>query len=136
MFYSWHHHGAACWDPYREGQINALDREQQKAAKFANYTTDLNWETLARRRKTARLCGIRREKITARHSSSVTVLKCCDKRTVTMVSTYHSAHTQRVSKKGNETEMPLFVIDYNHKMGGVYFKDHMYMVERKRMTKW
>jgi hypothetical protein len=53
-----------------------------------------------------------------------------------MVSTYHSAHTQRVSKKGNVTEMPLFVIDYNHKMGGVDFKDHMYMVERKRMTKW
>jgi hypothetical protein len=26
-------YGAACWDPYREGQINALDRVQQKAAK-------------------------------------------------------------------------------------------------------
>jgi hypothetical protein len=26
--------GAACWDPYREGKINALDRLQNKAAKF------------------------------------------------------------------------------------------------------
>jgi hypothetical protein len=42
-------YGAACWDPYREGQIIALDRVQQKAAKFANYTTDSNWETLAQR---------------------------------------------------------------------------------------
>jgi len=24
----------ACWDPYREGQITALDRVQKKAAKF------------------------------------------------------------------------------------------------------
>ena len=28
-------YGAACWDPYREGQISALDRVQKKAAKFA-----------------------------------------------------------------------------------------------------
>ena len=26
-------YGAACWDPYREGQISALDRVQKKAAK-------------------------------------------------------------------------------------------------------
>jgi len=30
-------YGAACWDPYREGQIFALDRVQKKAAKFAYY---------------------------------------------------------------------------------------------------
>ena len=55
-----------------------------------------------------------------------------------MVSTYHSADTQRVSNKGKETEKPLCVIDYNHNMGGVNLKDkllHMYMVERKKMTK-
>jgi hypothetical protein len=55
-----------------------------------------------------------------------------------MVSTYHCADTQRVSKRGKETEKPLCVIDYNH-MGGVDLKDqllHMYVVERKRMTKW
>jgi hypothetical protein len=28
-------YGAACWDPYMEGQINALVRVQKKAAKFA-----------------------------------------------------------------------------------------------------
>ena len=76
--------------------------------------------------------------IMARHSGPVTVLKWRDKRNVTMVSTYHSANTQRVSSKGKETEKPLCVIDYNHKMGGVDLKEkllHMYMVERKKMTK-
>jgi hypothetical protein len=29
-------YGAACWDPYREGQINVLDHVQKKAAKFEN----------------------------------------------------------------------------------------------------
>ena len=29
-------YGAAWWDPYREGQISALDRVQKKAAKFAH----------------------------------------------------------------------------------------------------
>ena len=51
-----------------------------------------------------------------------------------MVSTYHSAETQRVSKRGKETEKPLCVIDYNHNMGGVDLKDqllHMYVVERE-----
>jgi len=35
-------YGAACWDPYREGQIHALDRVQKKAAKFANHTNESN----------------------------------------------------------------------------------------------
>ena len=77
--------------------------------------------------------------IIARHSGPVTVLKWHDKRNVTMVSTYQSADTQRVSNKGKETEKPLCVIDYNHNMRGVDLKDqllHMYMVERKNMTKW
>ena len=30
-------YGAACWDPYREEQISALDRVQKKAAKFAHH---------------------------------------------------------------------------------------------------
>ena len=44
-------YGAACWDPYREGQIIALDRVQKKAAKFAHHTNSPNWENLASRRK-------------------------------------------------------------------------------------
>ena len=73
--------------------------------------------------------------IIARYSGPVAVLKWRDKRNVTMVSTYHSADTQRISKKGKETEKPLRVIDYNHKMAGVDLKDqllHMYMVKRKK----
>ena len=29
-------YGAVCWDPYREGQVSALNRVQKRAAKFAN----------------------------------------------------------------------------------------------------
>ena len=39
-------YGAACWDPYREGQISALDKVQKKAAKFAHHTISRNWETI------------------------------------------------------------------------------------------
>jgi len=52
-----------------------------------------------------------------------------------MVSTYHSADTQRVSNKGKETEKPLCVIDYIHNVGGVDLKDQllrMYTVEREK----
>jgi len=31
-------YGAACWDPYREGQTHALDRVQEKAAKLVYHT--------------------------------------------------------------------------------------------------
>jgi len=48
-------YGASCWDPYREGQINALDRVQKKAATFANHTNDSPWEVLAQLRKIAHL---------------------------------------------------------------------------------
>jgi hypothetical protein len=48
---------ASCWDPYREGEINALDRVQKKAAKFANHTKDSVWKTLAQRRQIARICS-------------------------------------------------------------------------------
>jgi hypothetical protein len=37
-------YGVACWDPYREGQISALDRVQKKAAKFIHHTNSPNWE--------------------------------------------------------------------------------------------
>jgi len=51
-------YGAACWDPYREGQIRELDRVQKKAAKFSHHTKSPTWETLASRRKIARLCAL------------------------------------------------------------------------------
>ena len=51
-------YGAACWDPYREGQIIALDKMQKKAAKFAYHTNSSNWETLASRRKLSRICAV------------------------------------------------------------------------------
>ena len=39
-------------------QINTLDRVQKKAAEFTNHTKDSEWETLAQRRMTARLCAL------------------------------------------------------------------------------
>ena len=51
-------YGAACWDPYREGQIHALDRVQKKAAKFAHRTNESNWETMSQCRKISRICAL------------------------------------------------------------------------------
>jgi hypothetical protein len=51
-------YAAACWDPYRECQISALDRVQNTAAKFAHYTGGSVWESLAQRRMTARICAL------------------------------------------------------------------------------
>jgi hypothetical protein len=48
-------YGATCWDPYREGQISALDRVQKKAATFAHHANSPNWVTLASRRKISRI---------------------------------------------------------------------------------
>jgi hypothetical protein len=49
-------YGAVCWDPYREGQVRALNRVQKRAAKFANNINESGWETLAQRRLIARIC--------------------------------------------------------------------------------
>jgi len=50
--------GAAFWDPYRECQIIALHRLQNKAAKFAQHLGGALWESLAQRRKIARICAL------------------------------------------------------------------------------
>jgi hypothetical protein len=51
-------YGAACWDPYREGQIYALDRVQKKAVIFAYRMSESNWETLSQRRKMSCICAL------------------------------------------------------------------------------
>jgi hypothetical protein len=50
-------YGAACWDPYRECQIRALDWIQNEAAKSAHHSRGSDWEYLAQHRKIARMCG-------------------------------------------------------------------------------
>jgi hypothetical protein len=47
--------GAVCWDPYREGQVSALNRVQKRAAKFENNINESCWKTLAQRRLIARI---------------------------------------------------------------------------------
>jgi len=51
-------YGAACWVPYREGQISALESVQKKAAKFTLHRKSPNWENLASRRKLSRICAL------------------------------------------------------------------------------
>jgi hypothetical protein len=51
-------YGAACWDQYKECQISALDRVQNKAAKFAHRSGGLDWESLAQCSKTTRMCAL------------------------------------------------------------------------------
>jgi hypothetical protein len=48
-------YGSACWDLFREGQINALDRVQKKVAQFTNHTKNSACVTLAQRRTIAPL---------------------------------------------------------------------------------
>jgi hypothetical protein len=51
-------YGAVCWDPYREGQICALNRVQRRAATFANSAEQTGWKSLEERRKVSRLCAL------------------------------------------------------------------------------
>jgi len=51
-------YGSACWDPCREGQMNALDRVQKRAAQNTNRAKDSDSETLAQRRTIARLFAL------------------------------------------------------------------------------
>jgi len=50
-------YGAACWDPYREGETHVLDRLQKKSAKFAYYMKESIWKNLSQRRKLSRVCA-------------------------------------------------------------------------------
>jgi hypothetical protein len=51
-------YSSSYWDLCKEGQINAVDRVQNKAAKFVYERTDLNWENLTKHRKIARICAL------------------------------------------------------------------------------
>jgi len=52
-------YGAACWDPYREVQIQALDQEKKEASKYAYNRNESNWGRWAQRRKISRVCSVR-----------------------------------------------------------------------------
>jgi len=51
-------YGAVCSDPCTEGQINALDQVQMKAAQYTNHAKDCDWETLSQHRMIAHLCAL------------------------------------------------------------------------------
>ena len=49
-------YGPVCWNPYREGQVRALNGVQKRSAKFANNINGSGWETVAQRRLIALIC--------------------------------------------------------------------------------
>jgi hypothetical protein len=49
-------YGAVCWDPYRECQISALGRVQNKGAICPSYGSPV-WEPLLQRGRAARMCA-------------------------------------------------------------------------------
>jgi len=69
-------YGSACWDPCR-GQINALDRVQQKAAQFTNRPTAKPWLGVGRQHAYAhflkRILGNRLGKLYATGCVGLTV---------------------------------------------------------------
>jgi hypothetical protein len=44
-------------EPYREGQVSALNRLKKGAPKVANNINEWGWETLAQRRLIAQMCA-------------------------------------------------------------------------------
>jgi hypothetical protein len=72
------------------------------------------------------------------HSGPVTVLKWSDKKTVSMISTYHRDDIRTATVRGKEVQKPVSVTDYNNMGGRIGLKDQMlqmYFIERKRMHK-
>jgi len=51
-------YGSSCWDPYRRGQVRALDGVQKRAAKIAKVKNGTGWETLEQRRMLAHLSAL------------------------------------------------------------------------------
>jgi len=51
-------YGAVCCDPYREGQVSALNRVQKRVAEFAYNINESVWETLAQRGVIDRICAL------------------------------------------------------------------------------
>jgi hypothetical protein len=64
---------------------------------------------------------LKKGKIIAQHSG-VSVTKWCDKKIMTMISTYHSHKTGTVTVRGKEVVKPISVLDYNKSMIGVDLK--------------
>ena len=46
------------WDPRRVGQIDVLDRVQQKTAQFTNHMKGCDWQTLSQHIIIAQLCAL------------------------------------------------------------------------------
>jgi hypothetical protein len=73
------------------------------------------------------------------HIQGVMVLKWMGKKPVSFISTFSSATTVAVSKRGRDLYTPRGIQEYNSFVGGADLKDQqlgLYENERKRSTKW
>jgi hypothetical protein len=60
---------------------------------------------------------LKKGELTAQHSGPVSVLMWCDKKTVTMISTYHGDETRNIrTKQGQQKEKPVSLLKYNQNM--------------------
>jgi hypothetical protein len=57
-------------------------------------------------------------------------MKCCDKKIVTMVSTYHGDERRVVTVRGKEMQKPVSVIEYSKYMGPIDLKAKMLQMSR------
>ncbi|XP_015117278.1 piggyBac transposable element-derived protein 4-like [Diachasma alloeum] len=82
---------------------------------------------------------LKKGEIIARHDGDITVMKWYDKKNVTMISTFHDASMDVVTKRGKEKEKPKCILEYNKYMGGVDLHDQLmqpFLLERKKSNKW
>lgn len=80
-----------------------------------------------------------RGSVVGRHCGDVSVIAWKDVKMVTTVSTYHNDEVVEGRRAGSTCIKPALVEEYNKYMGGVDLKDQklsMYLLERKRGTKW
>ena len=92
--------------------------------------------------KAVKLAKLKRDDILFRRNGPCLVLKWCDKRAVTMISTIHKAEHVLTSKKdlhGNRILKPKCIVDYTKNMSGVDLADQYitnYNTKRKSNKWW
>ena len=91
--------------------------------------------------KAVKLCKLKRDDVVFRRNGPCLVLKWCDKRSVTIISTIHKAEYVLTSKRdshGNKIVKPKCIVDYTKNMAGVDLTDQ-YITNynsKRKSNKW
>ena len=91
--------------------------------------------------KAVKLCKLKRDDVVFRRNRPCLVLKWCDKRSVTIISTIHKAEYVLTSKRdphGNQIVKPKCIVDYTKNMAGVDLADQYIMNynSKRKSNKW